>query len=242
MDSQVAAVAKDDGIGVFTFSVITDGACNIFPCIRKRCTIRPQRNRHCFGRYPFYQVEPLFLQAVDNNLKHLVRNSVQLVSPTLQIQRIEPLLILLVHVILDLLVELALNRLDVSKVMLWLVELASVIEAKADVGMILHAGRHRQLLCLMLRDLAEGYFGQGRSERYVVRRLMRDRHDGCWLLSLSQTEERVGDVIRRTEAQASLSGPHPTDVARRRLSVLLALPLACCRTRCQCVAGIEGSY
>ncbi len=135
MSGKVAAIAKDDGVRVLAFSIIADGTFAIFTAIRV-CVVVVGSCRicscswSCLGRNTLHEIEPFLLKLVEDDLKDLVGYGVEAFLASVEIERIEPFLVLLVHVVLDLLLEVALDGFNIANEVVGFVEFGAVVVAE----------------------------------------------------------------------------------------------------------------
>ncbi|KAI3488261.1 hypothetical protein L1887_47800 [Cichorium endivia] len=123
VDGEVAAVAEYDCVRVFGFAIVADGALAVFASLGvcvvvvcACCSVGGCGAWTYFGRDACHEVEPLLLELVEDDLESLVGDGVEAVLAALLVECIEPLLVLLVHVVLDLPLEVAFDRLDIANV------------------------------------------------------------------------------------------------------------------------------
>ena len=82
MDCEVAPVAKDDRVRVFSLAVVADRTGRLLG-----------RHGRLWVRDPLGEVEPLLLEPIHDDLKQLVRHLIRVVPLALSVDVVEPLLV-----------------------------------------------------------------------------------------------------------------------------------------------------
>lgn len=198
VNSEIAAIAEDDCVGILALAVIADstlavltsfgiGVVGICPlsCNVGACT----GTVACLWWDAFHQIKPLLFELVEDDLKDLVGDGIEAVLASVVVESIEPLLILLIHVILDLLLEVALDGFDVTNVIIRFDVFRAVIVAEGQRMRIDDTGRNLEDERLFWRYFAKADLRKRRGQGDVVGFGGYARHAGearsaCWFARL----------------------------------------------------------